>query len=165
MRVRSNPEHILIGLHGAKCHRRFQEPFLRFGCFSINRGTVVNTSCALPHWLPRCAAVQRCAQVSVPCGPHGRSSNQEPGLPGVLQSGLCRVRFLAFSVICLKVSKSGKEARRGYCWSSLVCFKNGAEDGTFGHPIRDAPARVVVIQWFSHTNAKCHVVTWCGPLT
>ena len=43
--------------------------------------------------------------------------------------------------------------------------QNGAEDRMLGHPIRDSLARVALIQWFPYNNAKCHVVTWYGPLT
>ena len=60
-----------------------------------------------------------------------------------------------------EVSKSGKWLVRGLV--IVADFESGAEDGMFGHPIRDAPDGAATIQRFLY-HKSCRV-TWYGPLT
>ena len=119
---------------------------------------------ALPNWLPCCAAVHPCAQVSFPTSPHGRGSDQEFGTRVCVAKKLMSSPFHTFLNDLLEVSQSGKRLV-GVLMIITDLLQNGAKDWMFGHPILDLLARVALIQRFPYNNANCHVVTWCGPLT
>ena len=108
------------------------------------KGVFVET---LRNWLPCCAAVHQCAQMSVPSGPHGRSSNQEFGTQAArcVAKKLMSSPFPSFLNDPVEVSKSGKRLV-GVLMTTTDLLQNGAKDGMFGHPMRDSLARVALIQ-------------------
>ena len=74
-------------------------------------GTFIGVSVeTMPNWLPCCAAVRQCAQMSVPSGPHGRSSSQEFGTRAAqcVAKKLMSSPFPSFLNDLLEVSKSRK---------------------------------------------------------
>ena len=105
----------------------------------------------LPNWLPCCAAVHQCAQMSVRIGPHGSSSNQELSTRAAqrVAKKLMTSPFPGFLDDQLEVDKSGKWVV-GVPMITTNLLQSGAEDGTFGHPIRDPLASAAMIQWLPY---------------
>ena len=121
---------------------------------------------ALSNWLLCCAAVHQCARMSVPVCPHGRSSNQDFST----QAARCVAKKLMTSQFPSLLNdhlEFGKSCKRlvGVLMIATDLLQNGAQDGMFRHPIRDALDSAAIIQWFPYDNTHCHVVTWYGPLT
>ena len=85
--------------------------------------------------------------MSVPSGPHGRSSSQEFGTRAAQCDAkkLMSSPFPSFLNDPVEVSKSGKRLV-GVLMIITDLLQNGAKDGMFGYPIRDSLARVALIQ-------------------
>ena len=109
--------------------------------------------------------------MSVPKGPHGRSSNQEFGTWAAqcVAKKLKTSPFPSFLNDLLEVSKSGKRLI-GVLMIIADLLQNGAEDGMFGHPIRNSLAHAALIMvsvqqhelpcghlvWTAHLNGHSH---------
>ena len=118
----------------------------------LSKAPLVET---LPNWLPCCAAMHQCAQMSVPASPHDNCSNQKLGTRAAqcVAKKLVTGPFPSLVNDQLKVSKSGKWLV-GEMMIVTDLLQNGAEDGMFGPPTRDALVSAAIIQWFMYNNTN-----------